>query len=140
MKNKFFRQALVDYAGELLQCYDLCVKYKVVGILDIVFSSLFLITQLGLIFFVYPKMYQLYSKFNVQLPFITRYFYFFSFAFILIYLTIFVVGIKLLKSQNQKLFVLGVIALVMMFVFSGYFIVTSVLGAINPIYDLSNNL
>lgn len=116
------------------------MKYKVVGVLDILLSSLFLVSQLGIVFFVYPKMSQMYSEFNLDLPFITRYFYFFSILFIILYVCIFIVGIKLVKSPNQKLFVVGLFSLVVMLLFSGYFIATSILGAITPLYNLSSSL
>jgi hypothetical protein len=84
-------------------------------------------------------MFSLYQDFGSQLPLMTRYFPLFSVIFLMIFFGVVFVGIKLLKKPTMNLYLIGIIALVIMLIFAGYWIGMSVLSIIMPLYMVTRN-
>lgn len=113
------------------------MKYKIVGYIDIILSFLFGVSQVLLLIFVYPKMLRLYSDLNVQLPPATKNVFPIGLMFTVIYLCIFLIGLKLLKKPDRLTFILGIIAALIMILFGGYFSAISVMSVIGPAYNMT---
>lgn len=110
------------------------LKYKIVGIINIVLGVFNLILLTIMVLFVMPQMYQLYDSVNAQLnplqqilPFVLG----FSYAFLLIF-----IGNRLLSKtvmNKEKFFK---ISLVLIIIYLFLIPIISIIGVINPIYSL----
>lgn len=117
------------------------MKYKVVGWLDLIFGSLGLIQQILMLFFIYPKLSSLYQDFGAQLPLTTKAYPYVSVVVALVLAVVVYVGARLIfsKVRDEKVFKVGIVALVVMLLLGGLFISSSVISAILPIYSLTSN-
>jgi len=118
------------------------MKYKIVGWINLVFGSLFLIQQVTMLFFVYPKLSYLYDEFGADLPLSTRIFPYLTTFVILVLVVIVWIGAKLVSNKipNDKFLKLGIAGLIVLFLFGGYYFSTQLLSIIFPLYSITSNL
>ena len=120
------------------------MKYKVVGWLDLIFGLLGLVQQTIMLFVVYPKLNALYQDFYIggKLPFFTRAYPYITVVLIILLAGIAYIGKKLAfeKSPNEKIFKLGLMALVAVFLFGGYYISSLIMSFVSPLYSITSQL
>lgn len=115
------------------------MKYKVVGWLDLVFGSLGFVQQVIMLLVVYPKMNTLYQDFGVDLPIMSRMFPYATGGVILVLAGIGFVGGKLAfsKTPSEKIYVLGILALISILMGMGYYSSLIMKSLITPMYEVS---
>lgn len=118
------------------------MKYKIVGWINLILGSLLLLQQIGMLFLVYPKLSYLYKEFGPDLPTSTK-IYPYTTAVAIIFLSgVIWIGAKLAfnKIRSNNYFRLGITALVILFLFGGYYFSTQLLSVISPLYSITSNL
>lgn len=117
------------------------MRYKLVGWLNLVFGFLGLIYQVAMLFFVYPKLNSLYQDLDVQLPFTTKLYPFITLISIVVLAAVTAIGAKLItdKTPQEKLYKLGLIALLAFLFLASIFTYTAVYSLVKPLYDLTSN-
>ncbi len=116
------------------------MKHKIVGILDITLATIFSLAQFSLLFFVYPRFFRLYSELDIDLPAVSKYYSLMSIFFFVFFLFVGFVGIKLLRKPTANLFKICLALLVLMIMLTCFSMANSVIGLINPIYNLTSSI
>ena len=115
-------------------------KYKIVGIVNLLLGLVGIIIQLNTLLFIYPKLFSLYKDFNAELPLSTQTYPYIQIAIMLILAVIAFVGVKLIlsKNPNKKLFVAGLISLIviLLLIFLNY--ISFLSGLVTPLYNLKS--
>lgn len=118
------------------------MKYKVIGWLDLIFGSLGFLQQILMLFVVYPKLSTLYQDFGAQLPLSTKAYPYFAGAIAIILVLVAQTGAKLAftKKPSERLFKLGLAALILIFLLGGLYVPSAIFSIISPIYSLTSTL
>ena len=114
------------------------------GWLDLTFGLLGLAQQIIMLFVVYPKLNSLYQDFYIggKLPFFTRAYPYITVVMIILLAGIAYIGKKLAfeKSPSEKLFKWGLVALIVIFLFGGYYVSSLMMSFISPLYSITSQL
>jgi hypothetical protein len=113
------------------------MKYKIVGILNLLFGIVQISFPVALYFFIIPRVMEAYKSFAVEYPYPSSLYYilFFLMAYGLANV---IIGILLLigKGNQQRLFRLGVILFFSNFVVGGLVNGILMISVLSPIYNL----
>ena|SRR3989338_6969615 len=117
------------------------MKYKILGVVNIISAAIVLLIQIGSLRSVI-KLYSLYQSLNTQLPITTTLSPFLSVAIIGIMLYVLYIGFKLVtvKDGDTRLFKKGVVLLVITIAMVFLLTAFSVLSIIVPIYTMTEYL
>ncbi|HSX39351.1 MAG TPA: hypothetical protein VLI92_02060 [Candidatus Saccharimonadales bacterium] len=114
------------------------MKYRIVGILNLFFGFIGFILQLAILFFVYPKLNSIYTSYNVQVPFVTKYFPYLITIFLIFFIFTMLIGLKLIRtSSNKTILKIGVFSLGVVLFFSVSYIVLSSMSIVFPLASFS---
>lgn len=116
------------------------MKLKFLSNLDVTLSALFLLTQVLLIVFVYPKLFTIYQEADVYVPATAKYAPIISATFLLIYLYFLIAALRLQRRPDKTLYLTSIMACVFMILFTGYIIGVSMASTIQPIYNLTSGM
>jgi len=117
------------------------VKYKIIGWINLILGSLFLLQQIGMLFFVYPKLNNLYGEFGGDLPLSTKIYPYTTTAAIIFLSGVIWIGARLVfnKYSSHKPLILGIFGFIILFLFGGYYFSTQFLSIISPLYSLTSS-
>ncbi|MBU0708174.1 hypothetical protein KJ596_00275, partial [Patescibacteria group bacterium] len=113
-------------------------KYKIVGIINFIFGGLQIIYPLLTIFFTIPKLAELYTEVNVEMPSFAPTYLALGFNLLLGIICIFL-GYKLFSKHEEvqkKYYKFGLALAIVSVLFGGVFSGTAILSAVLPIYNL----
>ncbi|MBU0618665.1 hypothetical protein KKD62_00345 [Patescibacteria group bacterium] len=116
-------------------------KYKIVGIINFIFSGLQIIYPLLAIFFTIPRLTKLYTEVSAEMPSFAPAYLALGFN-LLLGITNFFLGFKLFSKQEkiqEKYFKFGLVLAVTSFLLMGVFSGIATLSAVLPIYNLTSH-
>jgi type II secretory pathway component PulF len=111
-----------------------------VGYLNIFLGSVYALSQLGILLFVYPKLFKMYETMDVDLPRETTFSPVISAFSAIIFLCVVFLGVRILTKPSEKVFRWGVVSLVLLLTISGLFFSASVLSTVTALYNITSSL